>query len=117
MYIRQGGSYSEPRVTATDDIDGDIIDNIVIDGDIAGDYRGDSFGIGNYILTVTPYAENCLAGNQGASMTITFEISPGVSSDHSSRLKPYFSYDLSFLFIKLRSKYYSITVSFPCIEK
>ena len=86
-------------------------------GDIAGDYRGSSFAIGNYSLTVTPYSENCLEGNQGASMTITFEISPGVSSDHSSRLKPYFSYDLSFLFIKLRSKDYSITISFPCIEK
>ena len=47
-------------------------------GDIAGDYRGSSFTMGDYSLKVTPYSENCLAGTQGASMTITFELNHGI---------------------------------------
>ncbi|WP_055393149.1 BspA family leucine-rich repeat surface protein [Flagellimonas eckloniae] len=41
-------------------------------GDSGSNYKGDSFDLGEYVISATPYANNGLKGNEGVSMSIAF---------------------------------------------
>ena len=54
LFLAQGQTYSEPGARAADDVDGDITDNIIIDGSVDGQEPGE------YVVT---YFVSDLAGN------------------------------------------------------
>lgn len=80
VYLYKGTSYSEEGYTATDDLDGDVTDRVVVKGSVDGDK------VGSYTLT---YTVTDKAGNTASAERIVSVFSDNVGS--SKRL--YLTFD------------------------